>query len=170
MASQSVILIVRDQKVILDSDLARLYGVAVKRLNEQVRRNSERFPPDFAFQVGSDEHEALRSQIATLKAARGEHRKYAPWVFTEHGALMAASVLNSPLAVQMSVYVVRAFLRLRQWVAGQAELVAKLGELERRVAGHDEELKAIVHAIRQLMTPPGPPKKRAIGFRGVEAR
>ena len=105
----------------------------------------------------------LRSQIAILKGGRGEHRKYLPWVFTEHGALMAANVLNSPRAVQMSVYVVRAFLRLREWVAGQAELVAKLAELERRVAGHDQDLRAMVQAIRQLMTPPETPRRR-IGF------
>ena len=161
---ERVIFPARGHKVILDSDLAALYGVETRRLNEQVKRNSSRFPTDFAFQVTRDEHAALRSQIAILKGGRGEHRKYLPWVFTEHGALMAANVLNSPRAVQMSVYVVRAFLRLREWVAGQAELVAKLAELERRVAGHDQDLRAMVQAIRQLMTPPETPRRR-IGFK-----
>ncbi len=100
---------------------------------------------------------------------RGRHRKYLPYVFTEHGALMAASVLNSPRAVQMSLYVVRAFLKLREWVAGQAQLADKLAELERRVAGHDQELQAIVRAIRQLMTPPDAPRRR-IGFTGGDSR
>ena len=163
---QRAILVVRRQKVILDSDLAALYGVSTKRLNEQVRRNPTRFPPDFAFQLTREEHDALRSQIATLKDGRGEHRKYDPWVFAEHGALMAANVLNSPRAVQMSVYVMRAFLRLREWMAGQAELVAKLAELERRVGGHDQDVRAVVLAIRRLMTPPDKPRRK-IGFRGA---
>ena len=106
----------------------------------------------------------------TLEArGRGQHRKYLPYVFTEHGALMAASVLNSPRAVQMSLYVVRAFLKLREWVAGQAHLAAKLAELERRVAGHDQELKAVVRAIRRLIAPPDVPRRK-IGFRGGDSR
>ena len=133
----------------------------------QVWRNPARFPADFAFQTTRDEYEALRSQIATLKEGRGEHRKYLPWAFTEHGALMAANVLNSPRAVQMSVYVVRAFLRLREWVVGQTESATKLSELERRVAGHDEDLRAMVQTIRRLMAPPDTPRRR-IGFRGGE--
>jgi len=133
---EGLIVLVRGHRVILDSELAALYGVETRRLNEQVRRNLSRFPVDFAFRLTRDEYTALRSQIATLKGGRGEHRKYLPWAFTEHGALMVANVLNSPRAVQMSVYVVRAFLRLREWVSSQAELVAKLAELERRVAGH----------------------------------
>lgn len=169
---QHAILVVRGQKVILDTDLATLYGVPTKRLNEQVRRNHGRFPPDFSFLLTREEHAALRSHSATLDvepAGRGEHRKYPPRVFTEHGALMAASVLNSSRAVQMSLYVVRAFLRLREWVASQAELVAKLADVERRVAGHDQELKAIIQAIRQLMTRPDGPRRR-IGFKGGEPR
>jgi hypothetical protein len=98
---------VREQKVILDADLARIYGVTTKRLNEQVKRNQERFPGDFAFQLTVEEAESLRSQIATLKRGRGQHRKYRPYAFTEHGAIMAANVLNSTRAVQMSVFVVR---------------------------------------------------------------
>jgi hypothetical protein len=137
-------------------------------LNEQVRRNGERFPADFAFQLTTQEAADLKSQIATSSSGWGGRRKL-PFVFTEHGALMAANVLNSPRAVQMSVYVVRAFLRLRRWVADQSELVVKLAELERRVAGHDQELKAVVRAIRQLMTPPETSKRR-IGFRAGASR
>ena len=115
----------------LDSDLAGLYGVTTKRLNEQVKRNIERFPADFMFQLNAEEHEALRSQIATLKTGRGQHRKYPPYVFTEHGAIMAASVLNSPRAIQVSVYVVRAFVRLREVLATHKDLARKLEDLEK---------------------------------------
>ncbi len=147
-----------------------VYDIPVKTLNQAVKRNSERFPADFMFQLTAEEAKALRSQIVTLEGGgRGQHRKYLPYVFTEHGALMAASVLNSSRAVQMSLYVVRAFLRLREWVAGQAELVAKLAEVERRVAGHDQELKLIIRAVRQLMVPPDGPRRR-IGFRGGAPR
>ena len=104
---------VRGQRVILDADLAALYGVETRRLNEQVKRNPTRFPPDFMFQLAVEEQTALRSQIAILKTGRGQHRKYLPYAFTEHGAIMAATLLNSPRAVQVSVYVVRAFVQLR---------------------------------------------------------
>ncbi|HXF75083.1 MAG TPA: ORF6N domain-containing protein, partial [Methylomirabilota bacterium] len=126
---------IRGCRVMVDSDLAELYGVPVKRLNEQVRRNADRFPPDFAFQMTREEYDSLRSQIATLERGRGRHRKYLPWVFTEHGAIMAANVLNSRRAVEASVYVVRAFVRLRRAVASHKELARKLAELERRVGG-----------------------------------
>ncbi len=167
--AERAIRLVRGRRVMLDSDLAALYGVPTKRLNEQVKRNRERFPDDFAFEITREEFSALRSQNATLEAGRGQHRKYLPWAFTEHGALMAASVLNSVRAVQMSIYVVRAFLRLREWAIGHAELASKLAELERRVAGHDEDMKAIVRAIRQLTEPPAVPHRR-IGFRGEGSR
>lgn len=165
-----VIRIVRGHKVLLDVDLAAMYGVPVKALNQAAKRNADRFPPDFRFQLTAGEGERLGSQNVTLDGdRRGHHRKYLPWAFTEHGALMAASVLNSPRAVQMSIFVVRAFLRLREWAAGHAELAAKLKELEHRVAGHDEDLKAIVRAIRQLTEPPVAPRRR-IGFKGGESR
>jgi hypothetical protein len=107
------ILVLREQRVLLDTDLAALYGVSPKRLNEQVKRNKARFPEDFAFQLEINDLRLLRSQIATLDRGRGRHRKYVPTAFTEHGAIMAATVLNSPRAVEMSVYVVRAFVKLR---------------------------------------------------------
>ena len=157
------ILLLRGQKVMLDKDLAELYAVETKRLNEQVRRNAERFPEDFMFQLTAEESEALRSQIATLKPGRGQHRKYLPYVFTEHGALMAANVLNSPRAVEASVYVVRAFVRLREVLASNAELAKKLDALEKKLSTHDQAITGLINAIRQLTAPPTT-KKRGIGF------
>jgi hypothetical protein len=161
------ILVLRGQRVILDSDLAALYGVSTKRFNEQVRRNRERFPGDFMFRLTAPEAAALRSQFATLKKGRGQHRKYLPYAFTEHGAIMAASVLNSPRAVEMSVYVVRAFVRLREILASNRELARRFDELEARLdkklTAHDEAIAAILSAIRELMNPPEP-KHRPIGF------
>ena len=154
----------RGHKVLLDADLATLYGVTTKRLNEQVRRNRERFPEDFVFQLAQDEYEALRSQFATLKPGRGQHRKYLPYVFTEHGAIMAAAVLNTPRAVEMSLYVVRTFIRLRELLASNQALKRKLDELERKLGTHDQAIASILSAIHELMTPPEPPKKRRIGF------
>lgn len=160
------IAIMRGQRVIVDADLAALYGVPTKRLNEQVRRNAERFPEDFMFQVSNVEFESLRSQFATSNETRSPRggRRYAPLVFTEHGAIMAATVLNSPRAVEVSIYVVRAFVRLREVLAGNKELAVKLNELERKLKGHDQAIAGILDAIRQLMAPPPVPKKRPIGF------
>ncbi len=158
---------VRGQRAILDKDLAALYGVSTKRLNQQVHRNADRFPTDFLFRLRPSEARSLRLQSATSKSGRGG-RRHPPTAFTEHGAVMAASVLNTPRAVQMSIFVVRAFLRLRQWVIGQAELAARLAELERRVGEHDHELKAIIQTIRGMLDPPAPPRKR-IGFLGHPA-
>ena len=134
-----------------------------KRLNEQVKRNAGRFPPDFAFQMTRDEYDALRSRLATLKTGRGAHRKYLPWVFSEHGALMAAAVLNSPEAVEMSILVVRAFVRLRSLLATHKQLAVKLAELERTLATHDTQIVVLFDAIRELMAPPAKSKPR-IGF------
>jgi hypothetical protein len=155
---------IRGHRVALDSDLATLYGVAIKRLNEQVRRNKERFPEDFAFQLTVEEYESLRSQFATLDIGRGRHRKYMPWAFTEHGALMAASVLNSPQAVEMSIFVVRAFVQLRATLVAHRHLSAKLAELERKYARHDKEIAALFEALHRLMDAPSEPKAK-IGFR-----
>ena len=160
----SRIFLVRGQKVMLDSDLATLYGVSTKRLNEQVHRNIRRFPSDFMFQLTKGEVEPLRSQNATLKRGRGQHRKYLPYVFTEHGAIMAASVLDSEHAVQISTYVVRAFVQLREMLSSNKELAHKLNELERKLTTHDRAITELIEAIRQLMTPPEPKKKRPIGF------
>jgi phage regulator Rha-like protein len=161
------ILVLRSQRVLLDAELASLYGVTIKRFNEQVRRNRERFPADFMFQLTEEEHAALRSQFATLNAGRGQHRKYLPYAFTEHGAIMAATILNSPGAVEMSVYVVRAFVKLRELLASNKELARHLNELEarleRKLATHDQAIAAILSAIRELMHPPVP-KRRPIGF------
>jgi ORF6N domain len=148
--------------VMFDSDLAAIYGVTTKRLNEQVRRNISRFPEDFAFQLTAEELTNLRSQIATSSFHGG--RRYRPWVFTEHGAIMLASVLNSDIAVQASVRVVRAFVRLREMVAANAQLASKLEELERRLDSHDEAIVDLFAALKQLLEPPEPPKRREIGF------
>lgn len=156
---ERAILLIRGEKVMLDSDLAAIYGVETKRVNEQVRRNFNRFPPDFMFQLTAKEGDFLRSQFATLK--RGQHRKYLPYAFTEHGALMLANVLNSERAAQTSVQVFRAFVWLRQLLASNAELARKLAALERK---YDAQFRVVFEAIRELMTPPEPPKRREIGF------
>lgn len=167
----------RGQRVILDSDLAALYEVETKRFNEAVRRNLAKFPADFMFQLTAEEWAALRSQSATLNAAgtgRGQHRKYMPYAFTEHGAIMAANLLSSPRAVEVSVYVVRAFVRLRELAATHGDLAKRLAELEDKTESlamnHDtfsrntrNQLKQVFDALRELMTPPDPPK-RPIGF------
>jgi len=159
---ESKILVLRDHKVILDTDLADLYGVTVKRLNQQIKRNIERFPADFLFQLTRTEQEFLRSQNATSNQGRGG-RRYLPYAFTEHGAIMAATVLNSERAVEMSIFVVRAFVRMRQALATNQQVVAKLAELEHRLESHDTDIQELVEAIRELMAPPAP-KGRKIGF------
>jgi len=161
---ESRIFVIRGQKVMLDADLAELYGVETRRLNEQVSRNSERFPEDFMFQLTAEEYESLRSQFATLKSGRGQHRKYMPYAFTEHGALMLGNVLKSERAVEVSLMVVRAFVHLRELVSGHKELSQKLNQLERKVGAHDKAIAELINAIRQLMTPSATEKKRPIGF------
>jgi hypothetical protein len=159
---EGAIHLVRSQRVMLDSDLAAIYGVTTKRLNEQLRRNRSRFPSDFAFQLTAEELTNLRSQIATSSFHGG--RRYRPWVFSEHGALMLASVLNSEIAVQASVRVVRAFVRLREMVAANTQLAAKLEELERRFDSHDQAIANLFTALKQLLEPSEPTKRREIGF------
>lgn len=158
----SRIFLIRGQKVMLDSDLASLFGVPTKRFNEQIKRNNTRFPPDFMFQLTQEEFDSLKSQIATSNTGRGG-RRYLPFVFTEHGAIMAATVLNSPLAVEMSVFVVRAFVKLREMLSTHKEVAHKIEELERKLAVHDEAIIGLFEAIRQLMEPPTE-KKTQIGF------
>ena len=157
------ILILRGQRVILDSHLAAIYGVTTGRLNEAVKRNAKRFPQDFMFQLSREEAERSRSHFAILNGGRGSNVKYLPHAFTEHGAIQAANVLNSPRAIEMGVYVVRAFVRLRNLLASNTALVRKLDELERKYQHHDDAIKAILAAIRELMNPPEP-KRRPIGF------
>jgi len=165
-AIECKIYLVRGQKVMFDSDLAELYGVTTKRLNEQVRRNACRFPGDFMFQLSPDEFESLRSHFATLKQGRGQHRKYPPCAFTEHGALMAASVLNTPRAVEVSLYVVRAFVKLRDMIASNEDLARKLDELEKK---YDGRFQSVFEVIRQLMAIEERPKRK-IGFEVRESR
>jgi hypothetical protein len=155
------IVVVRGARVLLDADLAQLYGVATKRLNEQVKRNATRFPADFAFTLTAAEFAHLKPQIA---AASWGGRRTLPLAFTEHGALMAASVLNSARATEMSVYVVRAFVQLRELLFTHQALADKLAELEQRVAAHDESLNDVIDAIRALMARPSAPPGRPIGF------
>jgi len=154
---------VRGRRVMADADLAALYGVSTKRLNEQVKRNLRRFPEAFMLRPTAEEARILRSQIATLSSGWGKHRKYAPYLFTEHGALMLASVLNSPRAIEVSVMIVEAFVHLRQVVGLQAELTERVDELERRIGKHDTAIAAILAAIRRLGQAPET-KSRPIGF------
>ena len=170
---------VRGHKVIVDFDLAEMYGVTTKRLNEQVRRNEKRFPVDFMFRLTHQEWEDLRSQNATSSSANRSqiatgsqrHRdpRFMPYVFTEHGAVMAANILKSERAIQMSICVVRAFVRLRQMLSASRELANKLHELETRIAGHDESIGVLFDAIRALMQEPDKPKRK-IGFTAKEKR
>lgn len=160
--------LIRGQKIILDSNLAKIYGVSTARLNQQVKRNIHRFPGDFMLQLTKTEFDSLMLQNATSKKVRGGRRKH-PFAFTEHGAIMAANVLKSERAVRMSVYVVRAFVRLRETFATHKELAQKFAELERKVGRHDGDIQMIVKAIRRLMTPPKKPK-REMGFIMEEPR
>jgi ORF6N domain len=195
-AQEIRILTIRDQKVVLDVDLARIYGVTTKRLNEQLRRNRKRFPQDFAFRLTADEFEFLRSQIATLdentsksagskrsqtattssslssamwsqfattsgKRRRKTHR---PWAFTEHGALQAANILRSDRAIAMSVYVIRAFIELRERVAANAAILKRLAEIDKTLLEHDTALRDIYQQLLPLLSPPPEPPRRQIGF------
>lgn len=154
------ILILRRQRVLLDRDLATIYGVSTGRLNEAIKRNAARFPEDFMFQLTEEEIHNLRSQTA-ISSWGG--RRYRPFVFTEYGAIQAANVLRSTRAVEMSLYVVRAFVQLREMLASNKELAQRLDELERRLVTHDQAITGILKAIRELMNPPEP-KRRPIGF------
>lgn len=166
----------RGRRVILDADLAEIYGVTTKRLNEAVKRNQERFPEDFVFQIDLQEVAILRSQFATSRSdGKPSHggARYQPSAFTEHGAIMAAAMLNSPQAVQMSLFVVRAFVQMREALAGHRELAHKLAELERklteRLDEHERAILRLLDEMKQLVEPPEPPRKR-IGFGVAESR
>jgi hypothetical protein len=157
------IMVIRGEKVILDADLARLYGVETRRLNEQVRRNLDKFPNDFMFQLTKEEFSILKSQIATSSSGWGGRRK-PPLVFTEHGALQAANVLNSRQANKMSVFIIRAFIRLREMALTNEKLVRKVDQMEHRVSDHDEILLELINEIKRLIDGPKPGKKHPIGF------
>jgi len=165
---EKAIYLIRGERVMLDRDLAKLYGVPTKAFNQAVKRHAERFPPDFMFQLTSEEARAwwlevatnrLRSQIVTLK--RGQHIKYRPYVFTEHGILMLSSVLNSERAIQVNIEIMRSFVKLRQMLVSNAELSRRLDDLESK---YDRQFKVVFDAIRQLMSPPRPGRKQ-IDFR-----
>ena len=158
---ESGIHLIRGRRVMVDSDLAEIYLVSTKQLNQQLKRNRDRFPGDFAFQLTAQEFTRLRSQFVTSKKRGG--RRYLPWVFTEHGALMLASVLNSEVAIQASVRVVRAFVRLREMVVANTQLAGKLKELERRLDSHDEAIVDLFSALKRLLEHEAK-SKREIGF------
>ena len=171
-----LILNLRNERVILSADLAAIYGVETRRLNERVKRDLDRFPSDFVFQLTQEEFEALRSQNvvladgrvalrsqnATLK--RGQHAKYPPYAFTEHGAIMAATILNSPEAVAMSVFVVRAFLQMREQLVANAAILKRLAEIDKTLLEHDHALKVVWTRLQPLLAPPPAPPKPRIGF------
>ncbi len=163
---ESRILLIRGQKVMLDSDLADLYGVEVRTLNQAVHRNLSRFPGDFMFQLTDQENESLRSQFVILKAGRGQHRKYPPYAFTEQGVAMLSSVLRSSRAILVNVEIMRTFVRLRRLLVANAELARKLEELESK---YDARFKVVFDALRELMAPPSA-SKRPIGFGPWPAR
>ena len=165
---ESLIITIRGQKVILDRDLAKLYGVETKILNKAVKRNLNRFPDDFMFRVTSEEYKSLRFQFGTLK--RGQHAKYLPYAFTEHGAIMAANVLNCPKAVEMSVFVVRAFVKMREQLVATVTLEKRLAEIEKTLLTHDTALRDLYRKIRPLLLPPPEKPKKKIGFQVKEKK
>ena len=156
------ILLIRGEKVIVDADLAEFYGVPTKRLNEQVKRNRDRFPDDFMFQLSVEEKSEVVANCDHLSKLK--YSSFLPYVFTEHGAIMAASILNSRRAVEVSVFIVRAFVKLRRMIAENKELSRRIVQIERHLAEHDNQIMELVKAIKQLLKPDPLPKKRRIGF------
>lgn len=161
------ILLVRGEKVIIDADLAEFYGVPTKRLNEQVKRNKDRFPRDFMFQLSHEEKSEVVANCDHLSKLK--FSKVLPYAFTEHGAIMAASVLNSPRAIEVSVFIVRAFVKLRREISKHKELIRKIEQLDRRLADHDQQILSLVQAIKHLISPSPVPKKRQIGYLSDES-
>jgi hypothetical protein len=161
---------IRGQRIILDSDLAAIYRIQTKALNQAVKRNLSRFPPDFLFRLTLEELDSIRSQIVTAskrsQSATGSKRniRHRPFAFTEHGALMAANLLNSPRAVAMSVYVIRAFVRMREELAANAAILKRLAEIDKTLLLHDTALRDIYQKLRPLLEPPPAPPKPQIGF------
>jgi hypothetical protein len=158
------IYLIRDQKVMLDRDLAELYGVETKVLNQAVKRNAARFPEDFMFQLTKSEWESLRSQIVTLEAGRGKYPKYAPTVFTEQGVAMLSSVLNSETAIRVNIQIIRIFTRMREMIMTHKDILLQLEKIEKKLAGHDEDITLIFQYLKQLLNPPQPPRRK-IGFK-----
>jgi phage regulator Rha-like protein len=163
---EEVIHVLRGERVLLDTDLAELYGVETRRLNEQVRRNLERFPADFMFQLTEAEWASLRSQIVTLKPSRGRHRKYSPYAFTQNGVAMLSSVLRSPRAVQVNIEIMRAFVRMRRLMATPGELAQQIKRLAETVDLHDEQIKAIASVLQQMTASP---EAQQMGFHTIQA-
>jgi hypothetical protein len=172
------ILTTRDQKVVLDVDLARIYGVSTRVLNQALRRNKRRFPVDFAFQLSGDEYDAMRSQIVIASSGTKNQRsqivigsrrniRYRPWAFTEHGALQAANILRSDRAIAMSVYVIRAFIEQRENLAANAAILKRLAEIDKTLLEHDTVLRDIYQKLLPLLAPPPEPTRRQIGFHGA---
>ena len=175
---EALIFTVRGKRVMLDADLAAIYGVQTRRLNEQVRRNAERFPGDFVFQLTQPEAKKLKSQIATstsldirsqLATASKRNIRFLPYAFTEHGAIMAANVLNSPEAIRMSVFVVRAFVKMREALISRSELERRLLRIENVLLAHDESIRELYDQIRPLLLPPPDQPRKKIGFEAKEA-
>ena len=162
----SKIYLIRNHKVMLDVDLAELYQVGTKRLNEQVRRNLDRFPDDFMFQLTDQEWESLRSQIATSKKGRGG-RRYAPFAFTEHGVLMLSSVLNSERAIQVNIQIMRIYTKIKGMVLDHKDILLKLEKLERKISKHEENFKVVFTYLKELLNPATEPLRR-IGFKRKE--
>jgi len=163
---------IRGIRVMLDSDLAQIYGVSTSRFNEAVKRNKSRFPADFMFQLTPEENASLRSQFAILKPGRGHYRKYRAYAFTEYGALMAANILNSPRAVQMSIFVVRAFAKMRETLSANPQLARKLAALEKKLTArldvHEAAIVQVLQEVMQILNPPAappPPSRPQIGFK-----
>jgi len=158
------IYLIRGQKVMLDRDLAELYGVETKVLNQAVKRNAARFPEDFMIQLTKSEWESLRSQIVTLEAGRGKYPKYAPTVFTEQGVAMLSSVLNSETAIRVNIQIIRIFTRMREMIMTHKDILLQLEKIEKKLSGHDEDIQLIFKYLKQLLNPPQQPRKR-IGFK-----
>lgn len=163
----SKIYMIRGQKVMIDGDLAVLYGVETKRLKEQVNRNIERFPSHFMFELTKDENEILRSQNATL--GHGAYSKYLPYAFTEHGVLMLSNVLKSGRAIEMSIKIIDVFVKLREMILTHKDILLKLEKVEKKISGHDEDIKLIFEYLKQLLNSPQEPRTR-IGFRRADEK
>ena len=158
------IYLIREQKVMLDRHLAELYDVETKVLNQAVRRNSERFPKDFMFQLTKKEWESIRSQFVTLEAGRGKYPKYLPYVFTEQGVAMLSSVLKSETAIRVNIQIIRVFTKMRELLLTHKDILLQLQKIEKKLTGHDQDIQLIFQYLKQLLNPPQLPRNK-IGFR-----